>query len=367
MSISDERDLAERLDQAFQAITPRPAPVGRAVRQGTVIRVRRRLVSAAALAVVTAGVAVPLLLHQQASQPTLNQARHHHVTVRLAGPQSPAGLIASGTVDGRPWRLTTDKPGQGGATRGSQCFTVLSTHNCGPVVGPTRADPVSFSGNSAGPTAVEYGPVSAAVRYVTVRLADGTVLTLRPVRIYGARYVAYGVPVSEAVSRVTAYSAHGELASAIPFNGSPGGGPDVGLWLRPGQTGVSRATHRVSSGTVDGHAWSVTAYLGPWGECLVTRTGGNSGSACDQVSSPQHTTVLGSASGPPQVSFGTAAADVEHLVITLSGGGTIRVRAIAAGEQKFFAFGVPQGQHAVRWLAYDAARRGVGSGRFHGQ
>ncbi|HEY8043587.1 MAG TPA: hypothetical protein VIF35_04940 [Streptosporangiaceae bacterium] len=365
MSISDERDLAERLDQAIQAITPRPAPVGRAVRQGTVIRVRRRLAAAAALMVVTAGVAVPLLLHQQASQPALNQARHHHVTVHLAGPQSPAGLIAAGTVDGRPWRLTMGKPGRDGATPGTPCFTVLGTQNCGPVVGATRADPVSFSGNSAGPTAVEYGPVSAAVRYVTVRLADGTVLTLRPVRIYGSRYVAYGVPVSEAVSRVTAYSAQGELASAIPFNGSPGG-PDVGLWLRPGQTGLSRATHPVGSGTVDGHAWSLTAYLGPWGECLVTRTGGTSSSACDQVSSPQHTTVLGSASGPGQVTFGTAAADVEHLVIILSGGGTIRVRAIAAGEQKFFAFSLAPGQHAVRWLAYDAARRGVGSGRFHG-
>ena len=67
------------------------------------------------------------------------------------------------------------------------------------------------------------------------------------------------------------------------------------------------------------------------------------------------------------MTYGTAAAGVEHLVITLSGGGTIRVRAIAAGEQKFFAFALAPGQHAVRWLAYDAARHGVGSGRVHVQ
>ena len=207
--------------------------------------------------------------------------------------------------------------------------------------------------------------MSAAVRYVTVRLADGTVLTLHPVTVYGTRLVAYGVPVHAVVSRVTAYSAHGELASAIPFN-DPDGTATVNLWLRPGQTGLPRATHLIGSGTAGGHAWSVTAYVGPWGECLVTRGGGNGSSGCASVATPQGTAVMGWG-GSPQVTYGTAAADVEHLVITLSGGGTIRVRAIAAGEQKFFAFALAPGQHAVRWLAYDAARHGVGSGRFHGQ
>ncbi len=59
-------------------------------------------------------------------------------------------------------------------------------------------------------------------------------------------------------------------------------------------------------------------------------------------------------------------ADVEHTLITLAGGGTIRVRAILVGDQKFFAFAHGQGQHAVRWQAYDASRREVGSGRFTG-
>jgi hypothetical protein len=36
------------------------------------------------------------------------------------------------------------------------------------------------------------------------------------------------------------------------------------------------------------------------------------------------------------------------------------------GDQKFFAFAHAQGQHAVRWQAYDASRREVGSGRFSG-
>jgi hypothetical protein len=36
---------------------------------------------------------------------------------------------------------------------------------------------------------------------------------------------------------------------------------------------------------------------------------------------------------------------------------------IRAGVQKFFAFVLPQGQHAVRWEACDAARHETGSGR----
>ena len=365
MNISDEHDLMGRLDQALQAITPRPAPVGQAARRGTVIRVRRRLAAVAGLAVVAAGVAVPVMLHQQAAQPALSKPRHHHVTVYPAGPHAPAGLIASGAVDGRPWRMSTSKPGTDGAARGSQCFTVLSTQGCGPVGGAGRADPVNFTGISAAATRVEYGPVSAAVRHVTVQLADGTVLTLHPVSVYGIRYVAFAVPLHAVISRITAYAAHGELASAIPFN-APAWGATVGQWLRPGQRGLPRASHLVASGTAGGGAWSVTAYVGPWGECVVARGGGTVASSCAQVSSPQGASVLGWTAGPPRVVSATASAAVDHVVISLAGGGTIRVRAIAVGEQKFFGFALGRGQRASGWRAYDEARTEVASGSLAG-
>ena len=115
----------------------------------------------------------------------------------------------------------------------------------------------------------------------------------------------------------------------------------------------ARATHLIGLGGADGHAWSVTAYVGPWGECVLTRAGGSISSGCDPVSSPQGTSLLGSTSGSPGVEYGSAAADVQHVVITVTGGRTIRVRTITAGEQKFFAFPLSRGQHAVRWRAYD--------------
>jgi hypothetical protein len=367
VSISDEHDLQDRLDQAFSAITPRPAPLDQAVRQGRLIRVRRRLAAAAGLAVVAAGVAVPVLQHQQASQPALNWPRHPVVTVYPAGPHAPAGLIASGTAGGRHWRITASKPGTAGAAHGGQCFTVISLRNCGPLPGPrpSRSDPVSFTGTSDGFTDAQFGPVSAAVSYVTVRLADGAALTLRPVSVYGTRFVGYAVPRSVNVSRITAYSARGELASTIPFN-EPDGTVTTGLWLRPGQTGMPRATHLIGSGTLDGRAWSSTAYVGPWGECLVTRGNGGPGNVCDAVSAPQETAVLGSASGPLVVVYGTASADVEHVIITLASGRTLRVPAVPVGDQKFFAYALPRGQYAVRWQSYDAVRHVTGSGHITG-
>jgi hypothetical protein len=60
--------------------------------------------------------------------------------------------------------------------------------------------------------------------------------------------------------------------------------------------------------------------------------------------------------------YGPAAASVTHVVVTLAGGSTIRVPAIRAGSQKFFAFALAPGQRAVHWRAYDAARQLVSSG-----
>ena len=208
--------------------------------------------------------------------------------------------------------------------------------------------------------------MNAAVRYVTVRLSDGEALTLHPVSVYGTRYVGYAVPRSLQVSGITAYSAHRELASTIPFN-APDATLNTGAWLRPGQTGMPRAMGLIGSGTVDGHAWSSTAYVGPWGECLVTRGNGGANSVCDSVSTPQGTTVLGSASGPLVVVYGTAGPDVRHVIITLASGQTLRVQAVQVGDQKFFSYALPRGQRSVRWQSFDAVRHETGSSRITGQ
>ena len=67
MSIVDERELSDRLSGVLDAITPSPAPVGPARRNGKLIRARRTIGITAGLAV-AAGlvVAMPSILHPHA-------------------------------------------------------------------------------------------------------------------------------------------------------------------------------------------------------------------------------------------------------------------------------------------------------------
>jgi len=93
VSIDDERGLYERLDLAVGTLTPREAPVDRAMRRGRGMRWRRRAAVAAGLAAVVAAgvVAVPSLRHTVTERPA--EARYT-ATVRPPGPHSPPGLIA---------------------------------------------------------------------------------------------------------------------------------------------------------------------------------------------------------------------------------------------------------------------------------
>ena len=115
MRINDERELHERLDAAFEAIIPRPAPIDGAVRRGKAIRIwRRAAMAAGAAAVVAIGVfAVPSLLHRSAAPAPVAPVVPTPVTVQPPGPHSPPGLIASGTIDGQGWQFIAAKPGSG--------------------------------------------------------------------------------------------------------------------------------------------------------------------------------------------------------------------------------------------------------------
>jgi hypothetical protein len=75
MSAVDEQDLSRRLSGVLDAITPSPAPVGAALRNGKFIRFRRNITITAGLAI-TAGfvVAAPGLLHQP-DRPAVSRVR----------------------------------------------------------------------------------------------------------------------------------------------------------------------------------------------------------------------------------------------------------------------------------------------------
>jgi hypothetical protein len=365
--IDDGRDLHERLDAAFEAITPAPAPVDGAVRRGQAIRVRRRVaVAAGAAAVVAIGVfAVPSLLHRSAapSPGPVAPVGGYTVTVQAPGPHSAPGTIALGTINGQRWQFiaggklsgagysnaqnfTTSGPAFGGDA-GSQPGTALAVYG---------AAPVSFLELTCGPVQVYYGAVQADVTYVAVRLDNGTVLTLHPVAVHGVRAAAFAVPVGAGITEVTAYSRHGEIAAAIPFN-DPSGMADFGVWLKPGQHGLPRASGRIGSGTFHGSAWSATAYLGPWGICVQFPAG----VACvlDGVSVDSGATIL--TSGELSVAAGGAPASTALVIVYQPDGTSATVRPVTVGGQKLFAFQLRTGPNRLSWTDYDSSGAVVGS------
>jgi hypothetical protein len=355
MSIDDERELRQRLGAALDTITPRPAPVDAVVRQGRNFMMRRRIaVVAGAAAVAVVGLTAPGWLHLQSAGPPPAAPL---VTVVRPGPHPAAGLIASGVVGTRHWRAVAEKP-----AKNNQCFQAGELF-CGPPLRP--AAPVTFGeGGGTNGLTVQIGAVRPDVARVELRLADGAVLVLHPVRAYGARLVAFAVPSHLGVAEATAYSKRSELAYAIPFNSQ--GTPSFITWLRPGEPGHQRATYQIGSGVINGRAWSQTEYVGPWGRCF---TGAGQNTAClltfGSLVSPGQLTVVSGEPGPGGVAglYTVAAApSVQSVRLTLSDGHAISPRVVKAGGQKFYAFGISKGVRVLRWTAYGSSGQQLGSG-----
>jgi len=359
--IDDERDLHGQLDAAFEAITPRPAPVDGAVRRGRAIKVRWRVaVAAGAAAVVAIGVlAVPTLLRHSAAPTPMAPTGRYTVTVQAPGPHSAPGLIASGTIDGKGWQLTEAKPVSGGPPGSVPSVTTSGpafggNTASGPAVAVDSGAPVFLDGMTAGNVQVQFGGVQADVTYVAVRLDNGTVLILHPVTVYGFRAVAFAVPVGAEILDATAYSRHGEIAAAIPFN-APDGVAAFGVWLNPGQHGLARASGRIGSGTANGIAWSVTAFLGPWGICIQAPATGITSAYCVPASSD-----LDLNSGATEmtgdgltVAAGHAPPSAASVIVKQPDGTTTKVWPVTVGGQKLFAFQLQTGPNPLTWTAYD--------------
>jgi hypothetical protein len=359
VSIHDERELRDRLGGVLDTITPSPAPVSATVRQGKMIKVRRWASAAAGLAAVAVlAVVGPGLLHR--TQAPVGPASYH-VTVNPPGPHAPAGLIASGTINGRRWRLIASPPGAG-----NQCISGGTGNPCwanAPLPSAGK-DPANFSSLGEGTVLYEYGAVRRDVTRLEVILGNGTVLTLHPVSLYGRRYVAFALPSRSAVTRIVAYSRHSELAFAVPFRAV------IVAWHQPGARLLPRSTFRIGSGVTNGTAWSEFAYVGPWGRCFE---GAGGGSICvaeySSLLSPGQLTrnVLTSlGQGRPTALYYVAAAapSVDHVRVTLSDGRSIMVQAHEVLGQKFYTFAGHVGVKVLSWTAYDA--QGVPLGTGHG-
>lgn len=370
--MSDLDQLRVNLDEALRTVSPgSPAPVDRVVRRGKGIRSRRRLTAVAGVVAVAVAVAegYPALTHKTAAPAPPAPVTHHSASVTYVppGPRAAPGVIAEGTIDGKSWQVFTGKPGTHGlpsAPAGQHCYGTSGaafgqpTTQCLAAPGPDAASPVSFTGFGFGSHAqVSIGQVRADVRYVTVDLSDGTRLKLIPVSVDRTRYVAFPAPLALTVSSASAYLANGQRFTAVPFS-IPHTLVIFGMWQKAGQRVPARITRTIA--TRPGGAWSAKVYAGPWGACMADLS--DHYVACVPSAAPLGTQVLSAASTSPRAVFGTAANVVSYLRVTRTHGAPLRVRPVAVGRQKFFAFLLGIGQSIKRWTAYDAAGAVCASG-----
>lgn len=136
------------------------------------------------------------------------------------------------------------------------------------------------------------------------------------------------------------------------------------MWLRPGQAVLPRRSWRIGSGTTAGVSWAVDVCQGAWGYCVLdVFPDGNTSGCWDSPRQADGRGIMGQGGGPPQVIWGIAPPRATHVVVVMSDRSRVRVRTVAAGQTRYFAFAVASIRLRVtRWMAYDAARQAAGHG-----
>jgi hypothetical protein len=354
MTGDNEREIRDRLGGALDTIIPAAPPVGAVIQQGRRLRNRRRIGVVAGLAVIIGlGAALPGLLRPAHPEPAA--PLHYRVTVNPPARHARSGLIATGTINGSAWRVTLSGSGQqiDGSSAGMPFMSL----------GGSDGSPGNFTATSNGGSRdLLIGALRRDVTDMTIRLSDGTVLNLRPVAYQGKSWVGVVLPARLAIVNFVAYSRHGELAHAVPYENDPD------LWLKPGQRGLARATTLISSGTVDGRRWWVKAFTGPWGHCFRNSAGEGfclQGSARERLAG--HLTSAAVCSVTPQGTGGYYIAEIaaaaRYLRLTMSDGSVVREAAVSVGGRRFAAVEIASSLRMTRWTAYGASGQQLGSGR----
>jgi hypothetical protein len=363
-----EVKLRAQLAAALDEFSPGPLPLDSVVRQGKTVKVRRRVSAVVAvLLVVAVALSAPALAHRFGRQAPVTPGRYH-VTVSPPGPHSPRDLVARGRIDDKPWSVIGWLPNPESTI--DACFQA-SRVVCHGVVYPADYDriasfPLLQVATEIGraPIAV-IGYVHSDVRFVRLKLSNGQTLTLRPVAVFGKRfmrYVAIEVPFAAAITQVQAYSATRLLGYAVPF--ASGGSFQLVRWLKPGQAPLPRpAVYQIGSGIAAGRPWSLRAHVGPWGTCL---TGIGDLITCHPTSlaglrDGKPAALVEAAAGPHDTSFGVLVASAGVSYFRLSTTEVTFTTDIVNGV-RFVSFTSKRGNAVTRWAAYSARGQRLASG-----
>jgi len=378
---TDEQVLRERLHEVIGAFEAGPLPANAVRRRGKTIRTRRRASTVSGAAALAAVVAVATWAQGPGASrrhaPPV--ASGHSVTLNEPDPGAPGGVFASGTADGKPWKLAVANI----AGPAPWCLpaVMLNGHD-GDILGAPTPSPLAI-GNVAFLTEMPGRPgtgsafvqVGTGVTRLVATLSGGLRLLVHPVTVSrcGQRFRLAGFAYLEAgATKIVAYSA-GQRGITSVFSTPPGifrlhpyqpGALASGVWDDMEIVGGSDASAVIVSGRTGGTRWHISMTLGGSGQCYAgaAERGNSSGQAqeCLPIEAAPRGVALAWVPFPASVSTLTGYAGLvtprtRYLMARLSDGTTRRLATIDVGGRKYTGLAIGRGTRLVRLTLYDAA------------
>jgi hypothetical protein len=366
--VNHEDIIAEQLGTDIGRVEPGYAPVDAVIRHGKAIKAKRRAIAGSGLAVaVVLGVSLPLALSgHQADGPSASAG--HRVTVDAPHKDSKGATVFSGSIDGHAWDAPVEVLHQDGGP-GDRSACIMAFGNCASGF-PVATDPAAFSASSGAGQPDQYTvDFRADVKRVEIDLQNGQRLLLDPMPVSDHRIALFELPSGLHINRITAYGAGGkELGFAIPFH-QPGGASIAVTWNAPGATApLSEASARIASGVTPGmtgeEKWSVTAYVGPYGQCVVqSASPGGAVSRCVNREAKPPVSLSFThvkANGMPYWLQSEIDTSVDHLDVAYSDGATKHLTPTLVAGHAFVGLVVPVGLEVESVTTFDSSGRQLG-------
>jgi hypothetical protein len=368
VKLTDEAELRRRLHEEIDLAQIAPVP------EDAVFR-RYRAGRAWRLAAITSGVAViAAVLGVLAVGARPGPSRPVGLGTMPHGPHRPGrgGVFASGTANGRAWRLAAVNL----ADPGYRCLpgVVLDGQNGdllqpGFLPGLTVGNAAFLAINPGRPgIGFAFLRLRPGVSEVTAHLGDGTRLRLRPltVTVCGQRFRLAGFEYPrQGVTRIAARSAQGRPIGYTPLADyfSPASPFEAGTWVNvQGATG-NVAAGDIGSGSIDGTSWRMQVTLGPDGECFTSQIGpagpGFAASICAPVgASPKGASLdplpYARPAGGVMIWYPAAVnARTAYLRARLSDGTIRRLTPVVVGGRKYAVLGIAERVRVTRLTLYD--------------
>jgi len=375
----DDQTIRQRLHAEFGSLEISPAPVIAVTRRGKSIRGRRRAVVGGFAAVAVVAVLAGRLFAAQGPAPAT-------VTVNAPRPDAPGGVFASGTADGKPWRMAVRNIA---ADPGTQwCLpAVMFNGHYGDVLFGTGPGAPSFGNPGFLPSIPAFPGVGAVFTQVTpevtrlvVTFPGGHRLAVRPVQVSacGQRFRLAGFAFAHSGrgrSTLATYAKSGfDESLDVNFRIAAQHVPN-GIWANwnPSRADVaaSGGTGSIGQGKVAGQSWHIQTALGLFGQCYTaevrgpkrgTNYGHGHSSECVPVAAPPRTVSLSWVSVPSARAAFTGYAGLvnpraRELVASFDNGTTTIVHPVNVAGRAYVAFVDPPGCQLIQLrlkFAHDA-------------